>query len=181
MNGRPTVAGGVVAEVDWSRFSVILLKPDCVRRGLVGRVLDAVTARTGVDIVHSMPVTVLPWQIHVHYWDMLVDADWWKPLDVAGCLERAYVGRAVQVALARGPAGTPGLLRNALGHFDPQQADPGTIRGDFGTDSLTAARADGRLVENLIHTSDAPVVVARDFGTWFGADRRDLLTTQAAA
>ncbi|GAA1165951.1 nucleoside-diphosphate kinase [Kitasatospora gansuensis] len=175
MNARPTAAGAVVDGVDWDRFSVVLLKPDCVRRELTDIVLAALAERGGVEVVFWMPVTVAAWQIHVHYWDMLVDADWWLPLNIPLCLDQAYVGQSVVVALVRGAGGTPARLRGLLGHFDPAEAGPGTIRGDFGTDSLATARQAGRLVENLIHTSDDEAAVARDFGTWFGADRRHLL------
>ncbi|MFI5534143.1 nucleoside-diphosphate kinase [Kitasatospora sp. NPDC051853] len=177
MTARPAAAGAVVDGVDWERFSVVLLKPDCVRRDMADIVLAALAERGDVEVVHSRPVSVAPWQIHVHYWDMLVDADWWLPLSIPYCLEQTYVGQSVVVALVRGAAGTPARLRGLLGHFDPDQAGPGTIRGDFGADSLADARDAGRLVENLIHTSDDTAAVARDFGTWFGANRRDLLTS----
>jgi len=83
----------------------------------------------------------------------------------------------VIVALARGPAGTdtPALLRSVLGGHDPSRAEPGTIRADLGIDSLETARAQGRLIENLIHTSDDADACCRDFGTWFGAHRASLL------
>ncbi|WP_405008323.1 nucleoside-diphosphate kinase [Kitasatospora purpeofusca] len=159
-------------EVDWSRWSVVLLKPDCLRRGLT----DPVLARLepAARIVHQRRVVVADWQIHVHYWDLLVDRDLFE-VDVPGCLRRTYVGQQVEVALAHGAQGTPERLRDLLGHFDPTQAESGTIRADLGTDSLTAARAQQRLVENLIHTSDHARAARRDFGTWFGAGQHRLL------
>jgi nucleoside-diphosphate kinase len=175
MRLRPTTAGGVLAGVDWSRWSVVLLKPDCVRRGMTGDVLARIAPVA--EIVHTRQLVVQDWQIFVHYWDMLVDRDWFEDVDVPGCLRRAYVGHEVVVALARGPEGadTPTLLKALLGDFDPSVAVPGTIRGDLGTDSLVAARSAGRLVENLVHTSDHAAASCRDFGTWFGANRHSLL------
>lgn len=164
-----------VSGVDWSRWSVVLLKPDCVRRGLA----DDVLARLGkiTPITWQERVTVADWQIFVHYWDLLVDRYWFGGLDVAACLRHAYVGQDVIVAIARGPAGTdtPALLRSVLGGHDPSRAEPGTIRADLGIDSLETARAQGRLIENLIHTSDDAAACCRDFGTWFGAHRASLL------
>lgn len=170
---RPAAYGDVLAGVDWDRWSVILLKPDCVRRNMVDAVLDRITGV--VDVSARQTVTVADWQVHVHYWDLLVGADWFER-DVPGCLRRQYVGKPVAVALAHGPAGTPQLLRDMLGHFDPAQAAKGSIRGDLGVDSLAAAEAEDRLVENLIHTSDDPAATCRDFGTWYGARRQQLLT-----
>ncbi|MFJ1753353.1 nucleoside-diphosphate kinase [Kitasatospora sp. NPDC088134] len=169
------MSGDPRREVDWSRWSVVLLKPDCLRRGLADQVLARLEPT--VRIVHRRLVVVADWQIHVHYWDLLVNRRRFE-VDVPGCLRATYVGRQVEVALAHGAPGTPERLRGLLGHFDPTQAEPGTIRADFGTDSLTAARADRRLVENLIHTSDHSRAARRDFGTWFGTDQHQLLDLQ---
>ncbi|MFI9722003.1 nucleoside-diphosphate kinase [Streptomyces sp. NPDC052396] len=177
MKQRTDRPGGVLGGVEWDRWSVVLLKPDCVRRGLTSQVLDRIA--TAAEIVHHQQVIVQDWQIFVHYWDLLVDRDW-LDVDVPECLRRTYIGRPVVVALAHGPHGTPQRLRGLLGHFDPAQAEPGTIRADLGTDSLTAARAGRRLVENLVHTSDDPQAACRDFGTWFGADQHRLLASRAA-
>jgi nucleoside-diphosphate kinase len=58
-------------------------------------------------------------------------------------------------------------LRQLLGHTDPTRSPPGTIRGDLGDDSLTAAREQRRLVRNLVHASDDPDAARRDVGTWY--------------
>ena len=172
----PEFRGGVLGGVDWTRWSVVLLKPDCVRRGLTDTVLRRLAAVA--DISGRIDV-IVDWQVFVHYWDLLVDADWFD-VDVPACLRSMYVGQQVTLALARGPEGTPELLRAQLGHFDPSQAAEGTIRGDLGTDSLAAARAEGRLVENLVHTSDDANAARRDFGIWYGANRFHLLADRAA-
>lgn len=168
----PDSRGGVIGGVDWSRWSVILLKPDCIRHGLTDTVLNRLSAVA--DICGRTDVTVADWQIFVHYWDLLVDADWFD-INIPESLRSMYVGQQVTVALAHGPVDTPQLLRQQLGHFDPSMAAEGTIRGDLGTDSLISARSQGRLVENLVHTSDDACAARRDFGTWYGADRHQLL------
>ncbi|MEE1810394.1 nucleoside-diphosphate kinase [Streptomyces sp. BE133] len=68
----------------------------------------------------------------------------------------------------------------AAGHYDPSKAAAGTIRGDLGDDSLDQALAEKRLVNSLVHTSDDADAARRDFGTWFGANRRGLLAPQIA-
>ncbi len=175
MKRRPETSGGVLGGIDWSRWSVILCKPDCVRDGKVDAVLERIAAV--VPVLGRRDVVVADWQVFVHYWDLLVDRDWYD-LDTPTALREMYVGKTVTVALAHGPAGTdtPALVRSLLGHFDPSRAAPGSIRGDLGTDSLTTARAAGRLVENLVHSSDDAAATCRDFGTWYGADRHELLT-----
>ncbi|MET8983438.1 nucleoside-diphosphate kinase [Streptomyces sp. NPDC004539] len=160
---------------DFAGCSVVLCKPDAVERGLVAEVLDRVRA-AGFTVSDPVDVLVQPWQIHVHYWDLLVDADWFPDREIPACLDAEYAGKHVSVALAHAEPGCHGRLRQLLGHFDPMYAAPGTIRGDLGADSLEAAVVKKRLVRNLVHTSDDPEAARRDFGTWFGAGRRALLT-----
>ncbi|MEU1484511.1 nucleoside-diphosphate kinase [Streptomyces sp. NPDC005752] len=167
-------AGRALKVTDFTRCSVILCKPDAAERGVVDEILARVAA-TGAVVTNRREVTVQPWQAHVHYWDLLVDADWFPDRDIPACLDDAYAGRQVTVALAHGEPGVHARLRDLLGHFDPTHAAPGTIRGDLGDDSLKDALAEKRLVRNLVHTSDDPEAARRDFGTWFGAGRRDLL------
>ncbi|MFB6725563.1 nucleoside-diphosphate kinase [Kribbella sp. NPDC056345] len=154
---------------------MILLKPDCLRRGLTEPVLDKV--KREVDVLAQRQVMVQDWQIFVHYWDMLVNKDWFPDRDMVACLREQYIGQEVMVALAHGPKGTdtPAAVRALLGHFDPSEAGPGTIRGDLGLDSLRLASQQGRLVDNLIHASDDANATCRDFGTWYGANEWSLL------
>ncbi|WP_326708007.1 nucleoside-diphosphate kinase [Streptomyces sp. NBC_01474] len=174
MSGRPP-AGGVVRGIDFERWAVVLCKPDAVERGLVDAVLDRIES-AGVSIVGRLELVATAWQAHVHYWDLLVDRDWFLDRDIAACLDEAYVGQRVTVALAHGESDMHARLRDLLGDFDPAHAAAGTIRADLGQDSLEAALAEKRLVRNLVHTSDDADAARRDFGTWFGAGRRDLLT-----
>ncbi|MCX4549601.1 nucleoside-diphosphate kinase [Streptomyces sp. NBC_01500] len=175
---RKPPSGFVVEGIDFDRWAVVLCKPDALERGLVDTVLDRITA-CGVTITGRRELTAQAWQAHVHYWDLLVDADWFPGRDIPACLDTMYADRPVVVALAHGEPGFHDRLRRLLGHFDPTRASPGTIRGDLGDDSLDAALAQKRLVRNLVHTSDDPSASRRDFGTWFGAGRRELLTPPA--
>ncbi|WP_346779755.1 nucleoside-diphosphate kinase [Streptomyces sp. S3(2020)] len=159
---------------DFDRCSVILCKPDAVERGLVDAVLERIDA-VGCTVASRRDVIVQAWQAHVHYWDLLVDADWFPGRDIPAGLDDAYAGKPVSVALAYGEPGIHNQLRQLIGHFDPTRAAPGTVRGDFGNDSLERALAEQRLVHNLMHTSDDAGAARRDFGTWFGAHRSSLL------
>jgi nucleoside-diphosphate kinase len=168
------MAGRVAAGIPFERWAVVLVKPDAVERGLVDAVLERI-AGAGVDVRARTEVVAEAWQAHVHYWDLLVDADHFPDRDIPACLDAEYAGQRVTVALAHGKPGIHQRLRDVLGHFDPSRAAAGTIRGDLGEDSLAAALAERRLVRNLVHTSDDPDAARRDFGTWYGADRAHLL------
>lgn len=182
MNGPPSGSADTMATVDWSQWSVVLLKPDCLERGLVAAVLARITAHA--EIVATQTVTVTRDQIFAHYDDVLLAPEQYAPVDVAADLQRRYVGSQVVVSLACGPPPGPGLpdtatmLRSLLGHYDPAQASPDSIRGHFGTDSLIVARSQNRLIDNLIHSSDDPGAARRDFLIWFGPTRAGLLQPQ---
>ncbi|MGW1157764.1 nucleoside-diphosphate kinase [Streptomyces sp. NPDC002519] len=176
MNQKPLRSGDVVSGVNWAHWSVVLCKPDAVERGLTDSVLQHLSAMDDVTILSRLDVTVEPWQIHVHYWDLLVDRDWFSDRNIPAALDHLYVGRTVTVALAYGPPGIHTRLRKKIGYFDPSAAKPGTIRRELGDDSISRALAEKRLVNNLVHTSDDPEAARRDFGTWYGSNRRMLLT-----
>jgi nucleoside-diphosphate kinase len=157
--------------VDWSSWTVILLKPDCFTRDLLSPVLAMVGAHLAVvDVTMVFPTEE---QIFAHYADILALS---KQLgrDVPAELRRIYLGRQAALALAHGPAAAP-RLRQLLGPTDPAACGPDTIRGRFAADTLAQAQADGRLVDNLIHSSDTVADVPRDFQLWYGPTRRHLL------
>lgn len=164
-------------EVDWRHWTVILLKPDCLARDLLSPVLAMVEQHLAV--LHVTEVFPTEEQIFAHYADML-------PLsatigrDVAAELRRIYVGRKAAIALGYGENAAP-RLRALLGPTDPADACPETIRGRYAADSLAKATAEGRLIDNLIHSSDSADVVPVDFDLWFGLDNRYLLRAPAPA
>jgi nucleoside-diphosphate kinase len=164
-------------DVDWQRWTVILLKPDCLARNLLSPVLAMVGQHLAV--LHVTKVFATEEQIFAHYADMLPrSAELGR--DVAAELQRIYVGREAAVALGYGPDAAP-RLRSLLGPTDPAAAGPDTIRGRFAADSLAQATADGRLIDNLIHSSDSADVIPADFDTWFGFANAHLLRAPASA
>lgn len=159
--------------VDWTCWTVVLLKPDCVARGLVDPVLTWVG--TEVTLVDQRLVTPTEQQIFAHYDDLLTTRrahfTW---VDVPAELYRTYVGRRVGIALGYAPNAAP-RLRDLLGHYDPTHAGLLTIRGRFGKDSQRQAHAEHRLIANVIHSSDDPSGAEREFGIWYGPAHRHLL------
>ncbi len=150
---------------------MILLKPDCVERGLVDDVLNAL--RPDVRIMAQRSVTVTEEQIMRHYADLVEDPELFA-IDVQAELRRMYVGRQVVVALAEGE-NVAATVRRRLGHSDPSRANPDTIRGRFGIDSFAQARQEGRLTDSIIHSSDSVWELERDFDIWFGPEYRQFL------
>jgi nucleoside-diphosphate kinase len=157
--------------IDWAQWTVILLKPDCLRRGLVDEVLDWIGKH--ITVLGKRVVYPSEQQIFAHYDDML-------PLsavlgvDVEAELRRIYVGQPAGLALGCGP-NAAARIRAQLGDTDPSLAGPDTIRGRYGDDSLARARERGQFIDNLVHTSDHVAAAERDFGIWYGPDEAYLL------
>jgi nucleoside-diphosphate kinase len=168
----PTPSDETATGIDWSRWTVILLKPDCLARNLVRPVLAMVARHVRVTAERIVHPTAE--QVFTHYADILpLSAE--LGVDVAEDLRRIYLGHPVAVALGHGTEAAT-RLRAVLGPTDPAEAGPDTIRGRFGTDTLDKARSEGRLIDNLIHSSDHVGVVARDLAIWFGPGATALLT-----
>jgi len=175
---RDGLAVTTAVEVDWTRWTVVLLKPDCVARGLVDPVLTWVG--TEVILVDQRLVTPTEEQIFAHYEDLLtIRRAHFTWVDVADDLRRTYVGQRVGIALGHAPNAAP-RLRDLLGHYDPTHAGLLTIRGRFGQDSLRQAQAEGRLIANVIHSSNDPAGAQREFGIWYGPHLRHLLRSPTA-
>jgi nucleoside-diphosphate kinase len=160
----PAFPAATVPEPDWSFWTVILLKPDCLARRLAGPVLAMAGQHVCITQVRAVYPTAE--QVLDHYADILPLSDE-LGVDVAAELRRIYLGHQVGIALGYGPDAAR-RLRAVLGHRDPALAGPGTIRGRFGTDSLSKARSEGRLIDNLIHTSDDTGAVPGDLDRWYG-------------
>ena len=128
--------------------TLVLLKPDAVRRGLVGEVLGRFEAK-GLRIVAMEHRTIDAAQADRHYAEH-VDKDFYPPL-------RAFVTSGPLVALVLEGEEAVEVVRAANGATDGRAAAPGTIRGDLSLSNR----------ENLVHGSDSPESAVREIGIWF--------------
>ena len=58
-------------------------------------------------------------------------------------------------------------IRKLCGHTFPDLADRGTIRGDFGKDTVEKANSEGRSIRNLVHSSGSREEAEREIDLWF--------------
>ena len=80
---------------------------------------------------------------------------------------RSYVGRYVIPVILSGESETIiADVRRIAGATDPAKAEPGTIRGDLATDTLSQAISEDRLCENLVHASDSQESFERETRLW---------------
>jgi nucleoside-diphosphate kinase len=134
--------------------SLVLVKPDGVARGHVGEVIRRIEAK-GYRLVALEQRQATRDLLAEHYAEH-VGKPFYEPL-VEFMLSGAVVALVVE-----GERVIEGF-RSLAGATDPTVAAPGTIRGDLGRDWGL------KVVQNLVHGSDAPDSAAREIGLWFPA------------
>lgn len=132
--------------------TLILVKPDGVRRGLVGEVISRIeTKGYAIDAVRMLQAdTAL---LEKHYAEH-VGKPFYEPL-----VEFMMSGPIVAI-VASGNRVIEGF-RSLAGATDPTVAAPGTIRGDLARDQGT------KVMQNLVHGSDSPESAAREIQIFF--------------
>jgi nucleoside-diphosphate kinase len=128
--------------------TLVLVKPDGVRRGLCGEVL-ARFERRGLELRGARLLRVSRSLASQHYAEHTG-----KPF-YAGLVTFITSGPVLAVAV-RGENAIAGV-RTMMGATDPAAADPGTIRGDLATE----------LSENIVHGSDSKASAKRELGLFF--------------
>jgi nucleoside-diphosphate kinase len=131
--------------------TLVLIKPDAVRRGLIAEILGRFERRglrlRGLRLIHLDRATA-----ERHY---------------AEHAEKPFFGELVDfitggplVALAVEGEGAVQLVRDMVGATDPKKSAPGTIRGDLAV----------LLGENVVHGSDSAASAERELAIFFGED-----------
>ena len=131
-----------------SQRTLVLLKPDTVRRGLMGEVLGRYEAK-GMTVVAMDLRRIDTAQADRHYAEH-VDRDFYPPL-------RDFVTSGPLVAMVLEGDEAVEAVRMLNGATDGRKAQPGTIRGDLSVSNR----------ENLVHGSDSPESAEREIALWF--------------
>jgi len=135
-----------------SEQTLVLVKPDGVRRQLTGEILARIE-RKGYEIVDIRKFTPERALLVEHYAEH-EGKPFFEPL-----VEFMMSGDVVAVRVA-GNAVIEGF-RSLAGTTDPTSAAPGTIRGDLGRDWGL------KVQQNLVHGSDSPESSERELALWF--------------
>lgn len=133
--------------------TLILIKPDGVRRGLVGEVIARIE-RKGYVITQLRMLQADRALLERHYAEHH-GKPFFEPL-----VEFMMSGPIVAM-VAQGNRVIEGF-RSLAGATDPTVAAPGTIRGDLARDQGT------KVVQNIVHGSDSPESAAREISIFFG-------------
>ncbi|MBB5869807.1 nucleoside-diphosphate kinase [Allocatelliglobosispora scoriae] len=131
-----------------SERTLVLIKPDAVRRGLVGEIIGRFE-RKGL-VIDALALRSMDGELaDAHYADHVTKA-FYPPLKdfmTSGPLIAAIISGDEAIA----------VVRTLVGATDGRAAAAGTIRGDLSLSNR----------ENLVHASDSPESSAREIALWF--------------
>ena len=128
--------------------TLIILKPDAVQRGLMGRIIARFEDK-GLQVVGAKMMKIPMSLAERHYADH-------KGKGFYDGLVKFMTSSAVLVLAVRG-LGAIAVCRKMMGATFGSKAEAGTIRGDFGVSNSF----------NLIHGSDSPEAAAKELGLFF--------------
>lgn len=129
--------------------TLVILKPDALRRKLVGEILSRFE-RLGLDLLAVKMITFTGELCRKHYAHLAEEEFFPKIVK--------YMTSGPSLVMVFGGPRAVGFVRRMVGTTDPLEAAPGTIRGDLAVSSR----------KNLIHASGSPEEAAAEIARFFG-------------
>lgn len=174
--------------------TVVLIKPDGVKRGLIGEIISRIERR-GLKIIACKMIHATENQIDGHYPkdENYIDNLGQKslttyqkygidPIREMGTEDSFKIGSEVRHWLIKGMTEGPiikmvvegihaiEMVRKIVGKTIPAFSEMGTIRGDFSVDSSDLANRERRAIKNLIHASGDEKEAAHELEYWFSPE-----------
>ena len=174
--------------------TLVLIKPDAVKRGLVGEILRRFESK-GLKIIGLKMVQGTPKEFDKHYpksrawitnlgnrtaetykkynYNLKKDFGTNNPFKIGKIFRNWLIdfmasGPVVKILIEGVHA--IDVVRKIVGDTQPHFALTGTIRGDFAVDSAGSANKDKRAVHNLVHASGDKVEARNEIMLWFEPD-----------
>lgn len=126
----------------------VMIKPDGVQRGLIGRIIDRFESR-GLKIC-AMKMMKIPRELAERHYEEHKGKPFYEPL-------LSHITSGPVVCMVLEGENSIAAFRTVIGKTNPQDAAPGTIRGDF-------AQVTGR---NIVHGSDSSESAKREIKLFF--------------
>lgn len=174
--------------------TLVLVKPDGVKRGLIGEIIRRIEQR-GLKIIAIRMFQAGKADLTKHYSDSEANlkamgektlATYQKygmdPVKEIGTIDAVEIGRKVHGWITDFMASGPivkmvvqglhavEMVRKIVGGTMPSQAEMGTIRGDYSVDSAVLANAQKRGIRNLVHASGNVAEAEAEIALWFKSD-----------
>lgn len=128
--------------------TLVLIKPDAVRRGLIGEILGRFE-RKGL-VLEAMVLREMDADLADRHYAEHVEKPFYPPL-------KTFMTGGPLVAVILAGEAAIDVVRALVGATDGRKAAAGTIRGDFSLSNR----------ENLVHASDSPDSAKRELALWF--------------
>ena len=128
--------------------SLVLIKPDAVRRGLLGEILSRFE-RKGL-VIEALVLRTMDAELAGQHYADHVEKPFYPPL-------KEFMTSGPLAALVLSGDDVIEVVRSMIGATDGRKAASGTIRGDFSLSNR----------ENLVHASDSPESAKRELALWF--------------
>lgn len=176
---------------DLKEKTLLVLKPDAVKRNLVGEIVKRVE-NMGFEIVAAKLVTASRELGDKHYpatdeWkrnvgartvedcekygiDLMENMGTEDPVEIGNLVKKwniDYLCSGPVFAFVLEGYNAVERLRSLVGSTVPTKATPGTIRGDFSLDSAILANRNGRAISNLVHASGTVEEAEYEINLWF--------------
>ncbi len=174
--------------------TLVLIKPDGIKRGLIGEIIHRFEQR-GLKVIALKMVRANENQVDEHY---PKDEKWIKrlgektlasyekygydPIKEMGTNDPEKIGLEVRKWLINYMISGPlikmvvqgihaiDMVRKIVGPTLPVNAEMGTIRGDFSVDSPDAANREKRAIHNIVHASETPEEAEHEIIFWFSPE-----------
>lgn len=175
--------------------TLVLVKPDGVKRGLIGEIVHRIERR-GLKVIAIKMVAVDRSHLDEHF----PKSDEWierlgnkglktlaeynmDPQEHMGTNDAKEIGKMVRESLFEYMQSGPivamvvqgihaiDMVRKLAGHTLPVFAEMGTIRGDFSVDSPSIANVEKRAIHNVMHASETPDEAKNEISLWFKPDQ----------
>jgi nucleoside-diphosphate kinase len=174
--------------------TLVLIKPDGVKRGLIGEIISRIEQR-GLKIIALKMFMPAREQIDEHY---PKDPKWVRRLGEKtlatyekygydamaemGTADPDEIGKNVREWLLDFMTSGPlvkmivqgihavDMVRKLAGHTVPALAEMGTIRGDYSVDSAASGNRDKRAIHNILHASETPEEAVHEIEFWFSPE-----------
>jgi len=171
--------------------TLVLIKPDGVKRGLMGEIIKRIEQR-GLKVIALKMFQATKVELAKHYSDSEANlkamgektlATYQKydldPIKEIGTDDSVKIGRLIHgwivdfmnsgpiVKMVVQGLHAVEMIRKLVGNTMPSQAEMGTLRGDFSVDSAVLANAQKRGIRNIIHASGNIAEAETEIKLWF--------------
>lgn len=143
--------------------TLVLLKPDAVARGIAGQVIGRFET-AALKIVGTKMRHMDAEFTRKHYFDLEERAG----SEIYNCTA-GFMQSGPVIALALEGVDAVAKVRKIIGSTFPDQAAPGTVRGDFAHQTKASSEVSGKAVMNLVHASGNSEEAKYEVELWFSA------------